>query len=452
MYNNQLYGDNLMGEISGMAEENAAIDHFDAPTTPGPWGLTANGTWFKVTRVSPGSQVINVDGRQIYSPAEHPSVRVKENQYNAGETHLKRWTDRKFRAANAAALQNNAFEKLFFNVAPRGGLLSAGRAFQSEGAGYDSEGGHIYPGLTPADPEATVLNDWWRRQTMDNRWGYDRGLTLNWLRVYTDPISGYRKYKAWTNAEFQDFSERWWLADHGFTCPPDEIVSLTNLAISKQRERQGAQTEGQYSAHWPWIIGPLSQCSRSSRSRLQDSLRKAAVVAGVVVGAVFLGPMVGTALKTAGGAISGAIGGTAGTVASIGSAAAAIIPKVVSGVNTAATVKAIANGEVPPPPINLEGDNFTDWAMSIATDQIEKDLARKLNDQEQAMLRAEVQEQQRQGNLLLQQSPQPVYMQPYQQVPAPVQMVMAGEAQKDDTMKTMLMMGIPIAAMLIMRG
>lgn len=462
--------------LGDLAQEQASIKAFDAPEGPGPWALKMNGQWFKAPASWPG-RAVNTGGRHIYIPPEHPSVRVKEGNYNAGTKHLQRFNDPKFRAANAAMLRPNPFENVFFNVAPRGGLLSAGREFQSEDANYDSEGGFLYPGLKPGDPEATRLNDWWRRNSFDNRWGYPRGLTLNWLRMYTDPANGYRKYRQWTAQDFKRFGERWWLADHGFICPPDEIVSLTNLAIQKQRERAAAQTEGPYSVHYPWIIGPLSQCSKSSRSRRYDMLRKVAVVAGVVVGAVFLGPAIVGGLKTGGaavmakgGAVAAKVGGAVmkggtlvagaagfgGGAGGIVETAKTVIPKVIDGVNAARTIEAIKNGEVPPPPINLQGDNFTDWAFAIAQNELEAKTQEKITANEALILRQEIEDQQRIAAATLEReqrlTQQPIQQYPYPQVSPEVQVVMQGEQKTDDTMKFALMAGIPVLAMLLMKG
>jgi hypothetical protein len=452
---------NFLG-LGDLAQEQASIKAFDAPEGPGPWALKADGSWFKVPAklFAPGGRAVNTGGRHIYIPPEHPSVRVKEGQYNAGTKHLQRFNDPKFRAANAAMLRPNPFENLFFNVAPRGGLLSAGREFQSEDANYSSEGGYLYPGLEHTDPVATRLNQWYLQNSFDNRWGYPRGLTLNWLRMYTDPANGYRKYRPFTQQDFKRFGERWWLADHGFICPPDEIVSLTNLATSKQRERQAAQTEGRYSVHYPWAIGPMSQCSKSSRSRRYDLLRKVAVVAGVVVGAVFLGPAIVGGLKTGGaavmakgGAVVAKVGGViGGTTGAISAGAAAIIPKVIDGVNAARTVKAIKDGEVPPPPISLQGDNFTDWAFAIAQNELEAKTQEKISEQEAMILREERQDQQRIVEREQRLTQQPIQQYPYPQVSPEVQVVMQGEQKTDDTMKFALMAGIPVLAMLLMKG
>jgi hypothetical protein len=343
------------------------IAKFDAPPHGGPWALDANGNWFQVTHPAPGSEVIEVDGRSIYIPAEHPSVRVKENQYGAGEAHRKRWTEQKFRAANKAMLGADPFHTLFFKVAPRGGWGGGqgfGRAFEGTADDYDHEGGELYPNLGPG-AEAEALKDWYYRNSFDNRYGYDRGLTLNWLRAYTDS-EGYRRYKAFSDSEFRDFANRWHMAGPGYVCGGDEVQEIAHVSAQRQRERQAAQTERDYSVHWPWILGPLAQCEPTSSSRRRKNLKKAAAVAAVVVGAVFLGPAVAGAIK--GAAAKG------GVLAKIGAAAGKIMPKVVDGVNAARSIKAIKDGEVPPPPIKLEGSRFVDYASAIGTNLIEREL------------------------------------------------------------------------------
>lgn len=367
------------------------IAKFDAPLEPGPWALDANGNWFRVTVQAPGSEVIEVDGRQIYIPAEHPSVRVKENQYGTGEAHRKRWTDQKFRAANRALLGPDPFKTLFFKVAPRGGWGGGqgfGKAWEGTGDDYDHEGGELYPNLE-GGALAQSLGDWYGRHNFDARYGYDRGLTLNWLRVYTD-ADGFRRYRAWSDAEFRDFADRWHMASPGYVCGGDEVINIANAGIQRQRERQGGQTEGDFSVHWPWIIGPLSQCSPTSSSRRRKNLKKAAAIAAIVVGAVFLGPMVAGAFKTlaAKGALAGKLA-AAGKAAKIASTAAKIIPKVVQGVNAARTIAAVRDGEVPPPPITVEGSRFVDYAAAIGTNLVETELqeqGQQVAEQERAVL------------------------------------------------------------------
>jgi hypothetical protein len=351
------------------------IASFDAPLTPGPWALNASGKWFRVTSEAPGSRVVEVDGREIYIPAEHPSVRIKENAYGGNVSPEVRFTSQKFRAASAAVLGPDPFRNLFFRVAPRGGRLGAGRAFQDTPDDYESEGGELYPGLTPSDPIAATLNDWWRRQNLDPRYGYDRGITLNWLRVYTD-ADGFRRYRAWSGAEVREFFNRWQIADAGFVCTPKEIAEYIGDTLALQAERQGAQTERDYSVHWPWIIGPLSQCSVPSRRRRMENVRKAAAIAAVVTGAIFLGPMIAGKLKLLGakigGAIKGAVTGRIEDAVKGEKETEGEIERtereVAAELEDPETQAAIESGELPPP-------DWADYALSVGTALLERELA-----------------------------------------------------------------------------
>lgn len=65
-----------------------------------------------------------------------------------------------------------------------------------------------------------------------------------------------------------------------------------------------------------------------------------------------------------------------------------LIPKIVDGVNQTRTVVAIAKGEIPPPPISLEGDSFTEWGMSLAKQKLEKEMGEKMNEAQEAEARA----------------------------------------------------------------
>jgi hypothetical protein len=346
------------------------IAALDAPTTGGPWALDVNGNWFTVGEGLPG-EVIESDGRAIYVPAEHPSVRVKETGgYGTGSAHLKRWTEQKFRVANRVMLGPDPFKNLFHRVAPRGGWGGGqgfGRAFEGTPGDYDHEGGELYPELE-GGALAQSLADWYGKNNFDARFGYDRGLTLNWLRVYTD-AEGYRRYKPWTDAELADFFERWHMASPGYVGSAGEIAKAIGSTSARQRERQAAQTEGDYSVHWAWPIGPLSQFEPTSSSRRRKNLKKAAAVAAVVVGAVFLGPMIAGAIK--GVAAKGALAKAGGVLSKAGK----LIPKVVQGVNAARTVKAVRDGEVPPPPIELTGSRFVDYATAIGTNLVQSELA-----------------------------------------------------------------------------
>lgn len=377
-----------------------SVAEFDAPTEGGPWALNKNGRWFTVTKQAPGGKVFEADGRVLYLPPQHETVRVSEYGGYGGRTDNElRWTDQKFRMARSALLGAKPFYNLFFRVAPRGGgPLGAGRAFQSEGLQYDSEGGELYPNLKPSDPEARTLNEWWRLQDFGGKWaGYEWGLTLNWLRVYTGP-DGYRHYKPWSNAELREFEQRWQIATAGRVCTPAELERYESDGINFQRERQAAQTEGDYSLHWTWPIGPLSQCSESSKSRRADNLRKAAIIAAIVVTAIHA-PQIAAKLKTFMAKIGpklAAAGASAGS--SIGSAllqgkkgdeaAAAGIRSILTD---PATQQAIASGELPPPPTSTADPAWqtytqvaAEWYMSRQLEQQRQELTSEAQRQQAA--------------------------------------------------------------------
>lgn len=436
------------------------IAAWDAPTTGGPWALDASGNWFEHKGPQPaGSRVLTVDGRSIYVPAEHPSTRVKESNYGAGSAHEKRWTEQKFRAANKATLGPDAFKNLFHRVAPRGGWGPSGqgfgRAFEGTPDDYEFEGGELYPGLA-GGAEAQALADWYGKNSFDNRYGYDRGLTLNWLRVFTG-ADGYRHYKKFSDAEFSDFANRWYMAAPGYVCPPNHDVGL---AISMQAQRSAAQQpERDYSVHYAWIIGPLSQCSPTSSSRRRKALKKVAAIAAVAVGAVFLGPIVVGAIKgglAKIGLLGGALGKKGGGESSGGiiDTAIKVIPKVLETANAVAAVQAVRNGEVPPPPLNVQGSSFTDYAAAVG----ENLLQRELQQQQQAVsqqqqdfmreqMRAEIEAIQRGAVAQLPYSPGSVPMYPIPSLGQP--MVSTMTAARDDGQTMMKVAGIAAATLLL---
>lgn len=435
---------------------------FDAPASAGPWALNKSGQWFKVTKRAPNSKVVG----NIYVPPGHPSVRKTIPELNKTIPGEKRFLDPKFRAANQATLRG-AWRDLFFKIAPRGSGpegIGAGRAFDGTDEDYDSEGGDLFPGLQPSDPQAAELVAWWGGQNgFDPTYGSGK-LDLSWLRVYTDS-NGYQRYKQFGRGEVAAYMNRWMIAKNDFVCGGDDVINLANQTMSEQSRRAAAQTAKDYSPHWAWHITPISQCMPRSSERRRKAIKKAAVVAAVVVGAVYLGPMIAGAVKGGGvaGATAGKVGAKVGisklaaasgakalTVASVTAGASAVLPKVVQSVNAARTIKAISDGEVPPPPITLEGSNFTDYAQSVGGQLLEEQLKRKLTEKEEAILREEVRQTQINAQRQLPYGGAPMY--PMPTVAAPVQAAMAKEKDTNQMLQTALIIGAPILLMLVMRS
>jgi hypothetical protein len=148
------------------------------------------------------------------------------------------------------------------------------------------------------------------------------------------------------------------------------------------------------------VVPPPPPKPLSKRAKRRKKLKKIAAVAAIVVGAVFLGPMVAGAFKAvmAKGAIAGklAAAGKAAKLAKlakIATTAAKVMPKVIQGVNAVRTVAAIRDGEVPPPPIELEGSRFTDYAAAIGTNLAQTELQQQgqaVDERQRALLEADM--------------------------------------------------------------
>lgn len=222
--------------------------------------------------------------------------------------------------------------------------------------------------------------------------------------------------------------------------------------------------------------------------------RGAVITAVGIVAAIYLGPIIldkvagaataGTAEATTTGIVgagtkAGAVTAvtTKATAAAITTTAGAAVTavetasffqtvqsggnKLLSYVNKARTVEAIATGQIPPPPISIVGDSFTDWAMTVAKEQIAKEakeramelgieyVQRKLTEAEEAKLRAEIQAMQAELAALM---PANISATPNAQVPAEVQAASAAlalrEKRAQDAMLTALAIAVPVGLLM----
>lgn len=118
-------------------------------------------------------------------------------------------------------------------------------------------------------------------------------------------------------------------------------------------------------------------------------------------------------------------------------------PKVVDAVNTANTIKAVAKGEVPPPPIDIGSGSMTDWATAIG----EQLISGKMTDLEKQQLESQIR--------LLQQQAAPYASggyQPSSAVPPEIQQAMQAESERQGTKDMLLWIALPLLAVAVIFG
>ncbi len=313
--------------------------------------------------------------------------------------------------------------------------------------------------------------------------------------------NGQRAFIPFTEAEIRSFVfSPYYTVQPGHICTDEQReMGVAALWLASQRHQQKFPATD-WRSIWPIYPGWGYPGQRYGCEKYVPStwvrIRKPVVIAAAIVAAVYLGPIVLskiTATSTAGsaGTTTGIVGaGTkagavtaittkAGTAAAItvksGAVAAAVAEStsffqtVQSGannllayVNKARTIEAIAKGEMPPPPISIVGDTFTDWAMMVAKEQIAKEaqqramelgveyVQRKMTEKEEAKLRAEIQAMQAELARII---PNDVIASPDSRVPVEVQAASAALALKEkraqDTMLAALAIAVPMGFLLL---
>lgn len=367
---------------------------FDAPTSPGPWALGANGRWFKASTMAQGGKVESYDGREIYVPPQKPGTEAAPTNYSG-----RGMREQKFRAAMAATLRGNFYE-LFFDVAPRGSKgpvgLSAGGTdspYQDYYAG-GSEGGNLYPGLSPG-AEADALYDWWR---YPKNLAPDHPIMLRWLRAYAG-ADGFFHFKPFTESELRDWVYNWYLSRHAWACGSDQLKNEFNRLWGIQQQQTRKYGPEFFDPRSVVAVYPLSQCAEKSSVRRRKNIKKAVAIGGVVTAGIFFGPAifkalktvavkVGGAVKTGIGKIAGAIGdvvtagATAGVTARVAGAEAQTAAEISEAqrqvleiVSDPATQAAIEAGELPAPPASTQDPAWLDWVVSIGTGLLQREMA-----------------------------------------------------------------------------
>lgn len=341
--------------------------------------------------------------------------------------------------------------------------------------------------------QASVAGDFlaMNRLMIISKWRWNETTPLGKYRF--NIVNGQKQYVAFSDQDILNFLSGPWftpnrygyanMIEPGASC---DINHMADLFIAGQRGVVNSYSPNDWQYVFP--IYPGLYICQVYKGSTWVRWRATVWTAVGIVAAIYLGPIILD--KVAAGAtassaeVSGGIVGAgtkAGTVTAVttkATTAAAITTKagaiaataaetttffqtVQSGgnalleyVNKARTIEAIANGEMPPPPISIVGDTFTDWAMTVVKDQIAKEaqqramelgqeyIARKLTEAEEAQLRAEIQAMQAELAALM---PAGISATPDARVPAEVQAASAALALKEKQAQDAWLMALAIA-------
>lgn len=179
-----------------------------------------------------------------------------------------------------------------------------------------------------------------------------------------------------------------------------------NVLLNQYVNMQIAAKKNYPNTDWRHIVEiyPGRYICQVYKPSLWIKIRKPVIAAVAIVAAIYLGPIV--MAKIGEGAAVGATGaGAEATIAVTGitttaatttatvavtattvEVATAVVTAsqvgsvlattqtVVGYINKARTVAALVQGELPPPPIGISGDTFTEWALDIAKDELIKEV------------------------------------------------------------------------------
>ncbi len=279
--------------------------------------------------------------------------------------------------------------------------------------------------------------------------------------------SGRMHYVSFSESDITRFLNGPWLIRDPKTGLAPLLHPKRKIKIDKPRKiRRWTKRAEKAAAKYPpedmrhvSIITPGEYTYKSGETSAWVEFRAPIMIAVAIVASVYLGPFVLQAVQAmyakAAAAVTGVTGGGGGAAA--GSGAAGWGSKIFNGakkmtgyVNNARTVKAMAEGETPPPPISIEGDNFTDWAMAEAKTQLKNEAmehgqewaADQLTASQEAEMRREIQKLQRE---IAAQMPADIPMTPGPGVSNEVQSIMVQEKEKNEQINNVAMVAIPAA-------
>jgi hypothetical protein len=263
-----------------------------------------------------------------------------------------------------------------------------------------------------------------------------------------------------------------------YSIQPGYVCSDAQRQLGVNANMKGMNRHGQkFGKNDPRVIWPIhpgwgygSQrygCEKPKKSTWVKIRHKVAAAA-VIVAAVYLGPAIVAKVKTV---LGGAAGGGTGATATSTVTQATTFQKVQAGtktllgyVNKARTIEAVVKGELPPPPIGIPGTSFRDWAFIVAKEEIKKEaidiameagqkyIAKKMTAREEAKLKAEIAEMQKQLIKLTPPEVRNMPVEPPKELPAAIKKIQVIEEKKKSDLNKFILPGLMVAGALILGG
>lgn len=273
---------------------------------------------------------------------------------------------------------------------------------------------------------ATLARDWdalFALTGPPKNWKPKPGGGIPSLAKYSFQENGVRRYVAFTKDDVRRFIfSKHYQVEPGHVCTDAQRELGLNAHWEKTNILKRRYPDTVWNHMWFGLYpgwgypGQRWMCERPTQSRWVRMRKKVYAAVGIAA-AVFLGPIVISkvggllAHGSGGGAIVGAGTKVGAVAAKAGITKAAVVAKVglaaktagylatvqtgVGYLNTGRTVNAIIHGDAPPPPINVTGKNFTDWALNIAKDELARSQEKKLTALEEERARKEIEAIQR---------------------------------------------------------
>lgn len=304
----------------------------------------------------------------------------------------------------------------------------------------------------------------------------------NWRKI--TPLGKYRfmidssgrvAYVPWTEQDFTNFLNGPWLIRNPQTGLAPLLHPKRKIKIDKPRKlkrylkRQTNAAQKYPPSDMRHITGitPGEYVYKSGETSAWVEFRGPILVAIAIVASIYLGPGILAYVKSAmagmgggAGAAGGAGAGAGGAGTAGGVAKATLGSKIFSGAKTATAyinagraVKAVADGESPPPPISITGENFTEAALAETKRQLQKEALERgqeyaidrMTKADEDRLRREIRQMQAEIGRLI---PAGIPIEPSPELSPVLKKIQAVEENKaagqEKTMQTGLLIAIPL--------